>query len=569
MTFEAHGRGGEGEADPVAFDGPLAGHAVEVADRIWWVGNVLDDDPFQSHPYLVEAGNRSVLVDPGSELTIDVTLDKVQEVIPLDHIATILLHHSDPDCADAVHRLGTLLGDHVRIVTEWRSALLLRHLAPRFPVTSIEDLDWRLELEPGRVLEFLLTPYLHFPGAFVSHETSTRSLLTADLFGGFNRGRRLWATSADDFEDLRTFHEHYMPSREILMSGLAMIRSRFGKPARLLPQHGYVVPGHLVDGMFEALYQLDCGVMLYSRSDAHLARLIDAAAAARQVEDALREATELVGLLDDACDILGRVFPVTAVAVERREDDGSIRRYDRVDPHGEEIAEFTPRNRLDWILDLGVSPLRAQLVVALADVEQTVEPEIRELFTRLLPAIRSVTRRMLDLHVAERERESWRETASLDPLTGLHNRQLLDVRSSLADRSAVLMIDLDGFKQVNDHWGHPVGDEVLRRVATAIKAALRTDDRAFRYGGEEFLVLAPVDGMATGDRHVLELGERLLDAVRAIDLSDVTPGRTMTVSIGSSVGTGGTPLIRVIERADLALYRAKRLGKDRVELAGA
>lgn len=570
MTFGGGpGAGHHESGDPVAFDGPYVDHAVEVAPRIWWVGNVMADDPFQSHPYLIEAGDRSVLVDPGSELTIDVTLDKVRQVVDLDQIATILLHHSDPDCADAVHRLGALLREDARIVTEWRSELLLRHLSPRFATTTIEDLDWELELEPGRVLEFLLTPYLHFPGAFVTHETSTASLFTADLFGGFNRAGRLRATSVDDFEDLRTFHEHYMPSREILMAGLAMIRARFGSPSRLLPQHGYVVPAELVDGMFDELCQLECGVMLYSRSDAHLARLIDAAAAARRMEHALRDANELVALLAESCDILGSVFPVTAVTVERSEADGTIRRYASGRPDGDSIEAFTPRSTTRWVLPLTAGEQGAQLVVEVANDPPLIEPEVLEMFTRLLPSVRSVVERTLDLHVAQREREAWRQSASVDPLTGLENRQLLDVRASLGYVSAVLMIDLDGFKDINDGFGHPVGDEVLQRAAAAIRSVLRTQDRAFRYGGEEFTIVAPIRSGAGADAVARRLGERFRTAVERADVSDLTPGRRLTASVGAAVGTVGTPLIRVIERADLALYRAKRLGKNCVEVAGA
>ena len=495
------------------------------------------------------------------------TLDKVREVVDLDEIATILLHHSDPDCADAVHRLGTLLRDDVHIVTEWRSELLLRHLAPRFPITTVEDLDWELELEPGRTLQFLLTPYLHFPGAFVTHETSTRTLLTADLFGGFNHGRRLWATSADDFEDLRRFHEHYMPSREILMSGLATIRSRFGTPERLLPQHGYVIPGHLVNGMFEALFDLDCGVMLLSKSDVHLALLVDAAAAARRVEAVLRSDIDLVGLLDAVCDIAGTVLPIASLAVERREADRTFRRYDTAAADGEQIDGPSRAGPTRWVVALTDDEPDSQLVVELTGAGSDTPPEILQMFAMLLPAARPVVERMLDLHVAETEREEWRRSASLDPLTGLENRQLLDIRSSLDHPVAVLMIDLDGFKQINDRWGHPIGDEVLRRVASAIRAALRSKDRAFRYGGEEFIVLAPA---ATHDDVVAELlGERFRGAVEQVETRDVTPGSTISASVGVAMGSAGTPLIRMIERADLALYRAKRLGKNRVEVAGA
>jgi two-component system cell cycle response regulator len=177
----------------VPLDSERAAHAVEVAPRIWWVGDVLTDDFFQCHAYLVEAGSQSVLIDPGSSLTIEATLRKIQEVISLDDIRWLVVHHTDPDIVDSLHVLSdVLVRPDVEVITEWRSALLLKHLAARFPFATIEDLGWSLELGEGRGLDFVLTPYLHFPGAFVSFERSSRSLFSSDLFGGFNRAGRLW-----------------------------------------------------------------------------------------------------------------------------------------------------------------------------------------------------------------------------------------------------------------------------------------------------------------------------------------------------------------------------------------
>lgn len=556
-----------GPADPVWFDGPLAGHAVEVAPRIWWVGNVVPDDPFQMHAYLIEAGSRSVLVDPGSSLTIGGTLAKIQEVVDLDDVSTILLHHSDPDCADAVHRLGDVLGDHVRIVTEWRSELLLRHLTPRFPIVTIEDLDWRLELEPGRELQFLLTPYLHFPGAFVSYDTSTGALLTADLFGGFNNARRLWATSTDDFEDLRTFHEHYMPSREILMSGLATIRSRFRSPSMLLPQHGYVIPRPLVNGMFDELFGLDCGVMLMSRSDTHLALLVDAAATARRVEDLLRSDLELVELLRTITETASKVLPIDALAVERCEADGSFRRYDVDHPEGVTITAPSTASDRSWVLPLTDEPDCPLLVAELSASGADLPAEILEMFAMLLPEARPVVERLLDLHVALQEGAAWRHTATHDPLTGLESRRTLDLDATTDGPTAVLMLDLDEFKQVNDTWGHPVGDEILQQVADAVRRSVRPGDRAVRYGGEELTVLAPLDGHDHPAAAARELAERLRRAVEMIDTSDLTPGRSLTISVGVAVGHDGERLEAIVERADDALYAAKRNGRNRVEVA--
>lgn len=553
--------------DPIGFDTPLGSHAVEVAPRIWWVGNVMPDDPFQTHPYLIEAGSGSVLVDPGSELTIDGTLSKIAEVVDLDDIATIVLHHSDPDCADAVHRLGDVLDHDVRIVTEWRSELLLRHLKPRFPVSTVEDLDWRLEIGPDRELQFLLTPYLHFPGAFVTFDPSTRALLTADLFGGFNHARRLWATSTDDFEDLRAFHEHYMPSREILMSGLATIRSRFPTIDVVLPQHGYLIPRELVDGMFEALFRLDCGVLLMSKSDTHLAELIEAAATARQIEQLLHSDLEFIELLRSITTLAGKVLPVAVLAVERAEDDGSFRKYDAERLDGRALQEPSQSSPTCWVLPLSDDVASPCLVVELSDSEVEVPREIEEMFLMLLREARPVVERLLDLHIARRTGAAWRHTATHDSLTGLESRSTLDLASRLSGPTAVLMIDLDEFKQVNDTWGHQTGDEVLRLVAEAIQLSLRPGDRAIRYGGEEFTVLAPLHDGDIGIGGVLTLGERLRAAVDSIDASTLTPGRRLTVSIGAVLGEKETVLHELIRRADDALYRAKHTGRDRVEIA--
>ena len=554
-------------ADPISFDGPFADHAIEVVPRIWWVGTVVPDDPFQTHAYLIEAGHRSVLVDPGSELTIDGTLAKIREVVDLEDISTIILHHSDPDCADAIHRLGDVLTHEVRIVTEWRSELLLRHFVPRFPIDTIEDLGWSLDLEPGRQLQFVLTPYLHFPGAFVTHESSTNSLLTADLFGGFNNARRLWAIGPEDFEDLRAFHEHYMPSREILMAGLATIRSRFRHPAVVLPQHGYLIPGPLVDGMFDELFGLECGVMLMSRSNAHLARLVEAATAARRIEDLLRSDLELVELLRSIAETAASVLPITALAIERQEADGVFRRYDVDHPDGVAIAGPSESDHRSWALPLSDEPHCAVLVTELSSSDVEIPSEITHMFAMLFPEARQVVERLLDLHVVLEEGAAWRHTATHDPLTGLESRGTLDPHTSPVEPTAVLMIDLDEFKQVNDTWGHQVGDEVLRRVATAIRTSLRPGDRAIRYGGEEMTVIAPVGHRDDAEACVRELGERLRSAVAGLETDDLTPGRSITVSIGAALGSHPETIDDLVAHADDALYLAKGNGRNRVELA--
>ena len=158
-------------------------------------------------------------------------------------------------------------------------------------------------------------------------------------------------------------------------------------------------------------------------------------------------------------------------------------------------------------------------------------------------------------------------SAATDPLTGLPNRRYFDEFSALlagrrrsGDAVAVLMIDIDKFKGLNDTYGHPTGDRVLKSVADAITTAVRDQDVPARIGGEEFAVLL----RNPGPEVAIEVGERVRNAVRDLDLRSIgVPG--VSVSVGVANATAADESIQaLLDRADQALLRAKRAGRDRV-----
>lgn len=157
-------------------------------------------------------------------------------------------------------------------------------------------------------------------------------------------------------------------------------------------------------------------------------------------------------------------------------------------------------------------------------------------------------------------------SARTDALTGAGNRLALeeDLRA-WGERTddqlgSILLVDLDLFKEVNDRLGHAVGDSVLREVACVLEARIRSGDRVYRYGGEEFLVLLP----STGAVAAVRSAERIRRAVRALGLPNPgnPPSRVVTASIGIAQLT--TSPAAAIDDADAALYQAKRTGRDRV-----
>lgn len=159
------------------------------------------------------------------------------------------------------------------------------------------------------------------------------------------------------------------------------------------------------------------------------------------------------------------------------------------------------------------------------------------------------------------------DAASKDALTGLYNRRTFD--SALAHQLQIyrddgrvfslLMLDLDRFKNYNDSFGHPAGDEVLRRVGALLHRNVRPADLAARYGGEEFVVLLA----STSEQAAMQTAER----IRSAFFSENWPHRAVTVSIGVAQATNEDSAESLIHRADTALYAAKQQGRNRVTSA--
>jgi diguanylate cyclase (GGDEF)-like protein len=170
---------------------------------------------------------------------------------------------------------------------------------------------------------------------------------------------------------------------------------------------------------------------------------------------------------------------------------------------------------------------------------------------------------------ADSQREAEAQAAT-DGLTGLPNRRYFDEFTALlarrrraGDAVSVLMIDIDKFKVLNDTYGHPIGDEVLKAVGSAIVSTIREQDVPARVGGEEFAVLL----RNPGPNISMEVGERVREAVRALDLSEHgVPGVSVSVGVADALGAD-EPIADIVTRADNALLRAKRAGRDRVVAA--
>ncbi|HEV7846273.1 MAG TPA: diguanylate cyclase [Thermoleophilaceae bacterium] len=216
------------------------------------------------------------------------------------------------------------------------------------------------------------------------------------------------------------------------------------------------------------------------------------------------------------------------------------------------------------VVGAAVTAAAMTVVCIYVDTQAVVQDPTRLISAvALLIAVTAITSALMEGELEHRDR------AVLDPLTGLLNRASLASRVIEIEEQAhltggavsVVVLDLDGFKRVNDTHGHDRGDSVLRDVAYEIRKSLRSFELVYRIGGEEFLVLLP--GVELSE--AVRIAERARDAV-----ADARPGGLdLTISAGVAAGSGGDiSYEKLFRAADGALLDAKRAGRDRVAVAG-
>jgi two-component system cell cycle response regulator len=227
-------------------------------------------------------------------------------------------------------------------------------------------------------------------------------------------------------------------------------------------------------------------------------------------------------------------------------------------------------------------------ILAIADIDNNtrllrgLEIGVNDYLTRpvdknelMARARTQVRRRRYTDHLRDNVQHSI-EAAITDGLTGLHNRRYMESHlQTLAEQAttrskplALMILDIDHFKSINDNHGHDCGDDVLREFAVRIRKSIRGIDLACRYGGEEFVIVMPETDMHVASMVAERLRRSIAGEPFAIDRGNKRIG--VTISIGlATLERKGEPIADVLKRADVALYRAKHDGRNRVVSAAA
>ena len=232
-----------------------------------------------------------------------------------------------------------------------------------------------------------------------------------------------------------------------------------------------------------------------------------------------------------------------------------------------EIAPDPPRREKPFYAELFY--LVYPLLVLLMSLHIAQQRLALAILVVLLSFACSSTRRLVTQGRLIRTQDALRREASRDSMTGLWNHkailEILERELVRAERDhqplGVIMIDVDHFKAINDSRGHAAGDAVLRIIATGIAAMVRPYDSVGRYGGEEFVIVAPGCGMG----QACELAERVRTHVAACNIMATGSSVKVSLSLGVATAHASADLEKVLNASDAAMYEAKRAGRNRVE----
>ena len=234
-------------------------NAVLIANNVYWVGEFLEDDVFESHSYLIVNGDESILIDPGSMLEFESIKRKIESIIPFKNIKYLVAHHQDPDVCANIPAFEKLINrDDLKIVSHSRNLDLIKHYGVRSKYFIIDQNNFTLNTK-NLSLEFLTTPYAHAPGAFVTYLKNEKILFSSDIFGAIEKNWQFYADK-DYFTKIKSFHDEYMPSKDILNYSLEKIEKL--DLTLIAPQHGSIIKKEFIKPIIDELKELDCGLYI-------------------------------------------------------------------------------------------------------------------------------------------------------------------------------------------------------------------------------------------------------------------------------------------------------------------
>ncbi len=491
----------------------------EIAPGIYWVGGSGQDGGLHCNPYLVVDNEEAVLIDPGSVLDFEYVFENVCRIVPLEKIKYVILHHQDPDFCSSVP-LFEEKGAKFTIVTHWRTQTIVKYYGIKSPYYLVNEHEHGLVLKSGRALTFVPTPYLHFPGAIATYDKQSKTLFSSDLFGAFSYE---WTLYADDYymERMKTFHEHYMPSNDILRPVMELMLGI--DIAMIAPQHGSIIINNIADHI-KALRDLECGAFLTPiKRDLAKAggyRLVCSTILKRYVS--IFNKNEVLDLIKD----MDLTLDNETMEITDYNYRGSIL-WDLL------FEKVLAQKGLQWlfVIEPLVQKLSKEYDIELPEIFKTTLFKVEEEITSLNRenALLKEINAKLSNSINEAQ-----ETLTKDSVTGMYNYDFFkkylatELKDLLAEGSqqnpGLIIMSLDNASKIKFSYGDDEVDETLRSIVYIANNLKDEKTVIFRLQGTTLAAYLP----HTSREMAVDLAERLRNTISASEKFIVNT----TVSIG-------------------------------------
>ncbi|MEA4807014.1 response regulator [Acetobacterium wieringae] len=463
----------------------VTSRTAEIADGVFWVGGCTQDGGLHCNPYLIVDGDEAVLIDPGSVLDFEDVYENICSIIPLDQIKYVILHHQDPDFCSAVP-LFEKAGAKFEVVTHWRTQTLVKYYGIQSDYYIINENQFKLTLASGRTLGFVLTPYLHFPGAFTTYDYQTKILFTSDLFGAFSYEWSLYAKD-DYLEKMKTFHEHYMPSNNIIRPVMELFLGM--DIAMIAPQHGSIINENITS-YIKALRDLECGTLL------------------NPIKRDLAKSGGYMGICSAVLKRLGSIF--NQESVRELVADLELTLDENLN-----ITDYNVTGNVLWnmIFERILARKGITWLMVIEPLTETLSNEydipMPDVFESHIKKAEDVAASLSEQNRMLKEINARLESSILESqnklircsVTDLYNFSFFknylasEINSILADKSeqnpALIIISLDNIERIEYLYGHDEVDEIQRNVTFILENLKQGNEMLFKLQGFNFAFYMP------------------------------------------------------------------------------
>jgi diguanylate cyclase (GGDEF)-like protein len=446
--------------------------------------------------------------------------------------------------------------------------MLLKHYVWETPFYLIDEHNWKLKAGK-RELEFVFTPYAHFPGAFCTYDKKTGILFSSDLFGGLTEEFSLFAKDVESyFEAAKPFHKHYIPSKEVLNHALKQIEKKH--PSMIAPQHGSIIKKEIIEPLINKLKDLECGLYLLDdyESDLYILSKTDEVLKKFFKDTVSLSSFNLVlrNLFENIKHVLPLIQKIEICGISPlsgREHCFSFSEDHKIVEIDEMDKDYSYKQELKQN-DKKIGDIYIKISKHINKKEKAL---LEMLLHKIAAPIAISLEKELILRELEDNNQKLYQKSITDPLTKLYNREYMKEFLSKKIEEAkrykfplsVAMIDIDFFKKINDSYGHLIGDCVLKELAELLQSNFRGSDVVSRYGGEEIFIIMPfTDCKNACDK--LENFRKIVENHSFCDKKDIK----LTISAGVCQFDEGDGMENLVLKADRKVYFAKKHGRNKV-----